>query len=56
MVLNEITKTVCHVERNLKYLKDMPRVGVNNIRDFKGAFKKVTKLWAIYKYKPSKVL
>ncbi|XP_057308589.1 50S ribosomal protein L15-like [Hydractinia symbiolongicarpus] len=40
MVLNEITKTVCHVERNLKYLKDMPRVGVNNIRDFKGAFKK----------------
>jgi len=40
MVLSEVTKSVCHVERNLKCLKDMPRISVQNIRDFRGAFKK----------------
>ena len=44
MVLSEVTKSVCHVERNLKCLKDMPRVSVQNIRDFRGAFKKVNLL------------
>jgi len=39
MVISEITKAVCHVERNLSHLKEMPRVSVNNIKDFRGAFK-----------------
>ena len=38
MVLSEVTKSVCHVERNLKCLKEMPRISVQNIRDFRGAF------------------
>nr|XP_047145196.1 50S ribosomal protein L15 [Hydra vulgaris] len=40
MVLSEMFKNMCHIERNLQCIKDMPRVGVNNIRDFNGAFRK----------------
>ena len=37
---SETAKSVCHVQRNLQYLKLMPRVGVDNIKDFRGAIKK----------------
>jgi len=40
MGISEVAKAVCHVERNLKCLADMPRVATNNIRDFRGAFKR----------------
>lgn len=42
MGISDTAKAVCHIERNLDYIKDMPRVCLNNIRDFRGAFKKVS--------------
>ena len=41
MVLSDVTRAVCHVERNLRCLQEMPRVGLTNIKDFRGAQKKV---------------
>ena len=32
-----MAKSLCHVERNLRFLEHMPRVSVTNIRDFYGA-------------------
>ena len=40
MVLSDVTRAVCHVERNLRCLQEMPRVGLTNIKDFRGAQKK----------------
>jgi len=37
MGISELAKSVCCVERNLKYLAEMPRVSMSNIRDFYGA-------------------
>ena len=42
MGISDVAKAVCHVERNLRCLADMPRVATHNIRDFRGAFKKVS--------------
>jgi len=39
MGISDAAKAVCHVERNLRFLAEMPRVATNNIRDFRGAFK-----------------
>ena len=51
MVLSEVTKAVCHVETNLKCLNEMPRVSVQNIRDFRGGFSKVKNYYLILLFK-----
>jgi len=40
MGISEMAKSMCHVERSLKYLAHMPRVSMTNIRDFYGAKKR----------------
>lgn len=37
--ISDLARSVCHVERNLRSLSEMPRVTLSNIRDFRAAFK-----------------